>query len=70
MCVGVGEDSRHGHDESHLIHSMYNFKYRLACFTWNVCIIVGVYSTGFCSPRHGTPFQVVQAVDPHPGPQP
>ena len=35
-----GEDSGHEHDESHLIHSMQNFKYRLACFTWNVCIIV------------------------------
>ena len=22
MCEGVGDDSGHGHDESHLIHSM------------------------------------------------
>ena len=22
MCEGVGEDSGHGHDESHLLHSM------------------------------------------------
>ena len=40
MCEGVGEDSGHGHDESHRLHSMKNFRYRLACFTWNVCIIV------------------------------
>ena len=33
---------------------------------WGVTLI-GVYSTELCSPRHGTPFQVVQAVDPHLG---
>ena len=42
-------------------------KHGIACaFRWGVTL-VGVYSSGFCSPRCGIPFQVVQAVDPHPG---
>ena len=41
----------------------------IACaLRWGVTLI-GVYSTRLCSPHHGTPFQVVQAIDPHPGPQ-
>ena len=41
----------------------------IACaLRWGVTLI-GVYSTELCSPCHGTPFQVVQAVDPHLGPQ-
>ena len=35
---------------------------------WGVTLI-GVYSTGLCSPRRMTPFQVMKAVDPHLGPQ-
>ena len=35
---------------------------------WGVTL-VGVYSIGLCSPRRGTSFQVVQAANPHPGPQ-
>ena len=31
--------------------------------------LVGVYFTELCSPHRGTPFQVVQAADPYPGPQ-
>ena len=41
----------------------------IACaLRWGVTL-VGVYSIGLCSPRRGTPFQVVQADDPHPRPQ-
>ena len=41
----------------------------IACaLRWGVTL-VAVYFTGLCSPRHGTPFQVVQAADPHLGPQ-
>ena len=41
----------------------------IACaLKWGVTL-VGVYSTELCSPRHETPFQVVQAADPHPRPQ-
>ena len=74
MCEGVGEDSGHGHDESHLIHSN-----KISCLDWHVllrmCVLlcehdiacarrwrvtlVGFYSTRLCSPRRGTPFQVV-----------
>ena len=43
--------------------------YGIACaLRWGVTL-VRVYSTRLCSPRRGTPFQVVQAIDPHPGPQ-
>ena len=39
----------------------------IACaLRWGVTL-VGVYSTRLCSPHRGTPFQVVQAADPHPG---
>ena len=38
----------------------------IACaLRWEVTLI-GVYSTRLCLPRHGTPFQVVQATDTHP----
>ena len=38
----------------------------IACaLRWGVTL-VGVYSLGLCSPRRGTPFQVVQAADPYP----
>ena len=41
----------------------------IACaLRWGVTL-VGIYSTELCSPLRGTPFQVVQAVDPHSGPQ-
>ena len=41
----------------------------IACaLRWGVTL-VRVYSTELCSPHHGTPFQVVQAADPHLGPQ-
>ena len=74
MCEGVGEDSGHGHDESHLIHSnkisgldwhvllgmcVLLCEHDIACARrWGVTL-VGFYSTRFCSPRRGTPFQVV-----------
>ena len=39
----------------------------IACaLKWGVTL-VGVYFTEVCSPRRGTPFQVVQAANPHPG---
>ena len=42
-------------------------EHNIACaLRWRVTL-VGVYSTRLCSPRRGTPFQVVQEVDPHPG---
>ena len=41
----------------------------IACaLRWGVTF-VGVYFTRLCSPHCRTPFQVVQAADPHPGPQ-
>ena len=41
----------------------------IACaFRWGVTL-VGIYSTGLCSPHRGTPFQVVQAAEPHSRPQ-
>ena len=41
----------------------------IACaLRWGVTLI-GVYSTRLCSPHDGTPFQVVQATDSHPGSQ-
>ena len=44
-------------------------EHSIACvLRWGVTLI-GVYSTRFCSLRCGTPFQVVQAADPHPRPQ-
>ena len=42
------------------------YEHDIACaFRWGVTL-VGVYSTRLCSPRHGAPFQVMQAVGPHP----
>ena len=42
-------------------------EHSIACaLKWGVTC-VGVYSTGLCSPRRGTSFQVVQATDPHLG---
>ena len=42
-------------------------EHSIACaLRWGVTL-VGVYSIGLCSPNHGTPFQVMNAADPHPG---
>ena len=44
-------------------------KHDIVCtLRWGVTL-VGVYSTRICSSRRGTPFQVVQAANPHSGPQ-
>ena len=37
----------------------------IACALRLRVTLVGVYFTGLCSSRRGTPFQVVQAADPH-----
>ena len=42
-------------------------EHNIACALRRGVTLVGVYSTRLCSRYHRTPFQVMQAADPHPG---
>ena len=67
MCEEISEDSRLGHDWSHLIHDIgiqvCDYVTSIACaLRWGVAL-VGDISTGLCSPRRGITLSSTQEDD-------